>query len=393
MDNIIFIKYSPLTQKVYNDFCMEELVKNGYSVEYWDITKLFSFSLNSFEHFEPHDVKIITVNSYKEVEVLAGQRRESFYISLMTPGLNQIRLLRSLAEFEPTIAFWGPDPVFYKKNSTGKRLKRITLGKIAWMIKHIVCRHTFRHLVKHNYDYHFNVGKMGFQALGSIDDFSRNSIKKLQMNSFDYDNFFYQEHQFELTSHLKYAVFIDQYYPFHPDMIILGATHIPYEPYFKQLNSTFDMLENKLGMRIVIAAHPKSIKYKEMDYFNGRKVYWGQTSELTKNATVVIVHDSTAVSYAIMAKKPVISLTSSLIKKYYPVNYTNCVNLSEQFGFKLIDMDDNEPCCINSKESFGLDAVQQKRYESFIYNYCTSPEIHEPNRTLLIKYLQIIANR
>lgn len=385
---IIFIKYTPLTQKVYEDFCMEDLANAGYHVEYWDVTQLFSFSLNSFENYSSNRISNRRIKDYGELSLLAKQMNNSFYISLMTPGLNQIRLLRVLSNNDSVISFWGPAPVFYKRNPVINRIRRITWSKVKWLMNHLVCRIFFRLLVKQNYDYYFNVGSMGFQALGSIDEKSKNTIKKLQVHSFDYNNYIFSQQSSNIVIDEPYILFIDQYYPFHPDMAICGVNHIPYEPYYEQLNNTFKMIEEKLNMKIIIAAHPKSLKYKDTDFFDGRRVFWGCTSDLTKKATLVITHDSTAISYAIMSHKPVLIITSSLIKKYYPVNYNNSINLSDEFGFTLVNMDNKETVHTLQSDNIYLNSNQVEKYNSFIYKYCTSSDLHKSNRELLLCYLR-----
>lgn len=390
---IVFIKYSPLTEKVYDDLCMDALVKEGYIVQYWDITLLYSFKLDLVEHFSPDNIKIINVKNYEELKSLAKQNTSTFYISLMTPGLNQVKLLRALANNHSIISFWGPDPVFYKQNTSYERFRRITWRKLIWFIKHCICIMFFRKLVIQNYEYYFNVGEKGYQSLGSIDEKSKSIIKKLQVNSFDYNRYIYKQSTTTDLINEKYILFLDQYYPFHPDFIICGYKQIPYKQYFEQLNQTFKRLEEMLNMKVVIAAHPKSLKYKEEDFFNGRNVYWGMSGELTKNATYVMTHDSTAISYAMMAHKPVIILTSSLISKYYPVNHNNSVNLADEFGFNVFNMDKMEQVQSISYETLELNSWQIEKYNKHLYGYCTSPEIHDQNSALLISYIEDIFHR
>lgn len=388
---IAFLKYTPLTKKTYEDCCMESLINGGYSVEYWDTTSLYKFTLGSFEHLKVDKVLIRTIRSYDELTSLAKQKVNTLYISLMTPGLNQVRLLNTIAVNNSIIAFWGPDPIFYKKNAATKRIKRITIGKIVWMFKHYCCRLFFRYMISRNYDYYFKVGNKGYQSLGSIDERTKRAIKPLLVNSFDYDRYKYNNLNITCSAE-KNAVFIDQYYPFHPDMTIMGTSHIPSEPYYRQLNATFNIIEKELGVKVLIAAHPKSLKYKDKNFFNGRKVYMGMTADLIKNASYVIIHDSTALSFAIMNYKPVIALTSSLIKKYYPENYNNCVNLSEQFGFTLINMDNIETIKSFLQHNLNLLEEQINKYNSYIYNYCTSPELHKSNKELIIEYIEKMYN-
>lgn len=37
---IIYIRYIPLTRKIYDDFYMQDVIANGIEVEYWDISRM-----------------------------------------------------------------------------------------------------------------------------------------------------------------------------------------------------------------------------------------------------------------------------------------------------------------------------------------------------------------
>ena len=38
---LVYVRYMPLTSKIFNDLYMDEAIKAGIMVEYWDISKLF----------------------------------------------------------------------------------------------------------------------------------------------------------------------------------------------------------------------------------------------------------------------------------------------------------------------------------------------------------------
>lgn len=66
----------------------------------------------------------------------------------------------------------------------------------------------------------------------------------------------------------SYMDFYRSILPFHPDAKINGFLDIDPKGYYRNLNEFFNRLEQRNGMKVVIAAHPKAIKYKTHDYFN-----------------------------------------------------------------------------------------------------------------------------
>lgn len=108
------------------------------------------------------------------------------------------------------------------------------------------------------------------------------------------------------------GVFIDEYLPFHPDYAYSGLKNhfVIHDEYYASLRRFFDYLESEYGFKIIIAAHPRSRYEDHPDYFGGRPVIRGKTSELVKRSGFVIMHTSTAINFAVLYKKPVIIVTT-----------------------------------------------------------------------------------
>ena len=106
------------------------------------------------------------------------------------------------------------------------------------------------------------------------------------------------------------AVFLDQCVPFHPDFKALQSqTPVTPERYYPALCRFFDSLEQACGLKVVIAAHPRSPKDK--DLFAGREVVFGQSLELVQRAALALAHTSTAVNFAVMYKTPLLFLNTA----------------------------------------------------------------------------------
>ena len=113
----------------------------------------------------------------------------------------------------------------------------------------------------------------------------------------------------------RHLVFLDEYVPFHPDYISKGMeAPTPAEQYYPRLLALFDYVEQKLGLPIVIAEHPRANYDKHPDYFGGRRVVRGMTCALVRDAALVIAHCSTASNFAVAYSKPVLVVTSDKLK-------------------------------------------------------------------------------
>lgn len=390
MKKVIFLKYSPLTRKVYDDYCMEYLSDHGFSVEYWDITKLFNFENIGLEEFFPNEkITVFRIRSYKDLAQMIEENQKKFFISLMSCYLNQWKLLRILSQKNVVFSSWGPAPLYVEKKTTSERLKRVTLKKIFSLLENYFMKFLLKTKIIRYYSYYFSVGLYGYQSIGLNDKNLLKHCKRLPVHSFDYNIFNYSD--YKQIEQKKYIVFIDQYFPFHPDFYISGVSSIPSTPYYKILNSTLSRIEKALSMKVVIAAHPKAVKYKEHNYFEGRTVFWGETQSLIRNAQLVLAHSSTAIYQAIMAHKPIYLLDTYLFLKYLP-NHSQIINsLRKKFQLPLIKMEDNDKLNI-SLDKLLLSDKQKLAYDNFLFEYCTSSDINKPNQELLTKYLTEILN-
>ncbi|MFH2047109.1 MAG: hypothetical protein ABIK92_18425 [Pseudomonadota bacterium] len=137
----------------------------------------------------------------------------------------------------------------------------------------------------------------------------------------------------------KRGIFIDEFKPFHPDYAYTGhSSPVSPDEYYPKLCKFFDYLESKNGFKITIAAHPRS-RYEDLpDYFGGRPVIRGKTSELVRTSGFVIMHTSTAINFAILYKKPVIIVTTDKYSEYWVEDPTP-EWMAEFFGKKVHNLD------------------------------------------------------
>ncbi|MEI7612331.1 MAG: hypothetical protein WCK63_05445 [Betaproteobacteria bacterium] len=103
------------------------------------------------------------------------------------------------------------------------------------------------------------------------------------------------------------CVFLDEAVTHHSDFKMLNIEPADPEKYYCEMNRFFDFVEKETGLEVVVAAHPRA-NYESSDPFSGRRLIKGKTAELVSKSKLVVAHMSTALSFAVLFKKPVVSV-------------------------------------------------------------------------------------
>ncbi len=143
-----------------------------------------------------------------------------------------------------------------------------------------------------------------------------------------------------------YVVFIDEYYPLHPDYLCRFGKlpNANANAYQSSLCRFFDDYEKRTGLRVVIAAHPKA--GYEPGTFGQRPIIKYQTDNLVQYAQGVFLHHSAAVAYAILFDKPVGFITNSEYKKNKHASYLQR-KMADNFRCHLWDVDEDDKVLIH----------------------------------------------
>lgn len=190
-------------------------------------------------------------------------------------------------------------------------------------------------------------------------------------SSFDYDLYLKEFQNHEDKSDLKYLVFIDGYLPFHPDFYTCDGKESPVDAslYYPGLCKCFDIIEKKLGLPVVVAAHPHSDYEDNSSYFKGRRIIKGQTSKLIKSSKAVIMtHASTSASFAVMFSKPVIFLKTDALN-HEIIN--PMFSMSEAMDAPIIDQ--NELMEIDLTEKLYINQAKYEEYQAKYIKVKDSP--------------------
>ena len=180
----------------------------------------------------------------------------------------------------------------------------------------------------------------------------------------------------------KYAVFIDNYFPFHSDPKRVGkqARENP-DIYYPELCKFFNTVTHKTGYEIIIAAHPRSNYDTLPDYFGGRRLIKNKTNDLIQNCEFVIMHVSASITLPILYSKPIIFITTQRLNK---TKFKNVIpTYAKLIGKKPINI---------SKKVYTLDfnkelIVNDNKYNIYINDYIKKSGTQE------LPYWEIVSNQ
>jgi hypothetical protein len=194
------------------------------------------------------------------------------------------------------------------------------------------------------------------------------------IHSFDYDR--YLTYLRENPPQLKQAtertcVFLDQMLATHSDF----GKNVSFSPvtaakYIPSLNRFFDMIEAKLGLKIIIAASPRSNYEATPAIFGNRTIIKDKTLELVANSSLVLMHTTTAVSFPVLFDKPIMLLkTAEMVNAHGFANLLD--NMARALNLTPINIDDEAALAQVDFENY---ASRERHYDNYKYKYVMSQQ-------------------
>jgi hypothetical protein len=328
INRIIFIKDTLFTKRDYDRFGVSLLQKNGFTVDIWEITPVL--------HQEILDRLDISQRvTCENFTVFSDMNRLRDAID----SLDRSTIVHILIPFT-----YQTFPIFFALSKKGVYTSTTSLGAVPvpkvyetepWLSRLLFKgKSIFRYSVKRNFstvvnqfllkNYRFfGIKPLTICLSGGTKStnplllqFPHDSTTKIVWgHSFDYD--YYLTLRDELVdSKEDYGVFIDQNLPFHPEHLYCDIIRVTSpEDYYPVLHSFFTRLEKEYKCPIIVAAHPTTDPNSADLYFNGRKIVYGNTARLIRNARFVLTHDSTALNFALLFKKPLIFFTTNALEQ------------------------------------------------------------------------------
>ena len=186
----------------------------------------------------------------------------------------------------------------------------------------------------------------------------------------------------------KTAVFLSSANPmFGSDEILHGGDQrFTSEVWYPALARFFDFLESATGVKVEVAGHYKAAFPAIAPCFGNRSVYYGKTREMVRQGEFAINIASTAISYAVLFKKPVIFLYSNQLKgNSDPMDNIN--GMAEMLGTKPINVDDIP------EDIHPYLKVDEAKYAAYEREVLTSDPLGRPNYQIILEDIMGISTK
>ena len=217
--------------------------------------------------------------------------------------------------------------------------------------------------------------------------FFKKNIKIISYNAPDYSNYLITNKLKKKIVNYNYAVFVANPPPnsFTDSSVIKSKLLWKAKDLYPFLNNFFKKIEEYFQIKIVIALHPKSevLGSSFYNYYN-RDVFYNKTDKLIKNAKFVISNGATtAASFAVLYKKPILFLTfDKRIKSYSLHEYDKY--FAKFFDSNLVNISD--PHFFVNKSIINF-KINQTKYNLYKLNYLSSRFDKKPNYRIFVEEL------
>lgn len=195
---------------------------------------------------------------------------------------------------------------------------------------------------------------------------------KVAAHSFDYEKYLHIRGLPPFRAG-EYAVYLDENIAGHEDNAELGYPRPVSEGrFFSSLTAFFSGFEAASGLPVVIAGYPSDQSDQDFSVFGKREVIFGETANLIRGAKLVFAHASTAISFAVLWRRPLVFLTSGELTSswYYPwiTAPRNILNAP------ITDIDSFDPGLGDWAEWLSIDDGAYKTYQDTFIKSRGSPE-------------------
>lgn len=366
---IYFVSYLPLSKRIEDEYYMDMLRQQGFKLIYLSIYELVYKGKQQGEGVNKDC--FVEITDYNELDrfIADVDKTISIFIPLFTYEYRVLKILRVLTRHQARIFYFAKGAVplpSIQKSALQKLVANFGQYLNARKIVNFISSRYALLMKKmgyiQRYDTLFVAGNNGPHTIGISWSVDVQTAKQVQINSGDYDRYLSVNGKTEKIIDHKYIVFVDQYLPYHPDVSLFGLARIDAQKYYQSINRFLDQVEKDTGISIAIAAHPKA-DYSTNPY-GRRPVFNHKTPELIKDAELVLMHNSTSVSYAILFNKPVVMLFNSEIGKLFNKKWVQ--GFASMAGASFIDIDSNEDAEIAIPE------IDKDKYRQYKYSFLTS---------------------
>jgi hypothetical protein len=383
--------HQPVTPRLFQDFFVEKLISEDIDVMFYDLTPIFHPKLKISGELKSASVaKFCTLKDF-ECRISTDDVKCTLYIPYFIYEYKVLSIYKILTKLKCKTAFMGRGMLAsttlnetYFQSAIRKFKSLLNWQFLVRSFAKIYSIELKKRGYVNSFDYIFNAGTHGHFTCGT--PFEINTAQIVPFNSTDYTRYLKSLNSSYKLDKVKYAVFIDEYLPYHPDVDMLGVKTVTPDDYYSSLNHFFSKLELELGLTIVVAAHPKS-NYSVNPY-EGRLLIKDHTEDLIRDCEFVIDHFSSAISYAVLNYKPILLIYTNGIQNVFPNLVEYARQLSSILQLSMVNVDDNVDVDISSSLK-----VDREKYTKYKYDYLTAGEAESAyDEDLFLQFLKTEAD-
>ncbi len=368
--NITYILSHPLVARDYRRYGIKYMQELGVNLTVIDAFNLFfnESSRNTLETQTNEIDGVVIVASLKHLfSEFSGSRAN---MVIMTTPVDSVfyRIVRFLNNKNIPIATISagaiPSPDKGRVNYYIKKIFTVRGCKVIFKRIDMILAQSSLASSKLYIDWFFYGGRASIQRAPQIMKLAKR-VKSL--HALDYDLYLTGDSKRVING--KYILFLDQYIPHHPDILLLKGENTAslkqITQYYNELNTFLTFLEELYQCEVVVAAHPRS-DYVDKDRRHfGRRVIHKSTAALVRDTQLCVTFNSTAVNFAVIYQKPILLMHSQLIDKLVGISYgyKMSVKLSSELGQKLIRIDSD------FSSDFVRPSVSSVHYHNYKKNY------------------------
>lgn len=384
---VIHIRGFPLDPGLFESYYIKHCLDEGIPVEHWNVGPIVDKWVGKETQLQGTYLKTFYTLDDLEKEIQKQNISETLFNLQLYYTFKYRKIFRLFAQYNAKVSFFsmGKIPSYTYKVPLYKRLLRRIKNPFD-LLKRSVLRIYEKFYEK---KYLPDLLKMVFVAgdMAKTPYMNRTGVKFFKINYRDYDLFLRNKTHSIQDINEKYCVFIDQGIVGHPDQDITGTTYVDPKKYFSNLERFFHMIENQLGIKVVIAQHPK-VDYKNT--FNNFTMLKYKTNELIKDAEFAICHNSTSIGFAVMYNRPLVFVYDNelvrIAKRPGEEIMNDIRSFSKELNMPLLNLD--QVC-----DDFELliPKVNQNIYQKYKYNYLTWKESENTESSkLFFEYIKEI---
>jgi hypothetical protein len=166
---------------------------------------------------------------------------------------------------------------------------------------------------------------------------------------------------------------------YNSDSLLTGRnTFFSSDVWYPALSKFFDFLEDGQKIRVIVAGHYKTKFDSPSELFGDREVVYGQTPALVETSQFVLTRMSTAVSFAVLYKKPILLIYSDQLLKDSEF-MDQVYGLSRLLGTSPLNIDDFP------KNIDHYLQVNDEMYEKYVHDVLTSEPLGAPNYKIILE--------